>query len=94
MLPIRSVAELLGFEVKWDENTKSAKLIKDKTVVIIPKDSNKILVNDKIYFTDTKSIIRNNRFMLPIGNISRALGLKDDEDIIWKEDTQEIILNI
>ena len=92
MLPIRFVAEALGFNVQWDKKNRTAILIDKENIIKIPVDTNKIIVNGKEYIYDVKSFLKNSRTMLPIGNIARALGLKDDKDIHWNENTKEVII--
>ena len=93
MLPIRFVAEALGFNVQWDNDNRTVILIDKENVVKIPVDTNQIIVNGKVYESDVKPVIRNNRTMLPIANIARALGLKDGTDIIWNAATKEVKIN-
>lgn len=83
MLPLRYIAEALGFEVEWDRATRTITLTDKEFKVQIPVETNKIIVNGSTYYSDAKPVIRNNRTMLPIANIARALGLKDGTDIIW-----------
>lgn len=92
MLPIRFVAEALGFKVEWDDSTRTVILTDKDNVVRIPVDTNKIIVNGKEFESDAKPILRNNRTMLPIGNIARALGLVDGKDIIWDSATREVVI--
>ncbi|WP_277218617.1 copper amine oxidase N-terminal domain-containing protein, partial [Peptoniphilus vaginalis] len=92
MLPIRFVAEALGFNVRWDKDSRTVILIDKENVVKIPVDTNKIIVNEKEYTSDVKPVIKNDRTMLPIANIARALGLKDGKDIHWNEGTKEVII--
>ncbi|WP_167627535.1 stalk domain-containing protein [Peptoniphilus vaginalis] len=92
MLPIRFVAEGLGFNVRWDKDSRTVILIDKENLVKIPVDTNKIIVNGKEYTSDVKPVIKNDRTMLPIANIARALGLKDGKDIHWNESTKEVII--
>ena len=92
MLPIRFVAEALGFNVQWDNDNRTVILIDKENVVKIPVDTNQIIVNGKVYESDVKPVIRNNRTMLPIANIARALGLKDGKDIFWNGNTKEVLI--
>ncbi|EGY79406.1 copper amine oxidase domain protein, partial [Peptoniphilus indolicus ATCC 29427] len=74
MLPIRYVAEALGYTVEWREDTRTA-ILKDKeTTIEIPVDTNKIIINGKEIQSDVKPMIENRRTMLPIANVARALG--------------------
>lgn len=92
MLPIRFVAESLGFKVEWDNINRTVILTDKDTLVKIPVDTNQIIVNGKIFESDVKPILKSNRTMLPIANIARALGLVDGKDIIWNGITKEVII--
>lgn len=83
MLPIRFVAESLGFMVTWDANTRTVYLIDKENIVQIPVDTNNIIVNGNTFVSDVKPMIKNNRTMLPVANVARALGLEDGKDILW-----------
>lgn len=90
MLPIRHVAESLGLDVQWIEKTRTVVLTDKTNRVEIPVDTNKIIVNGKVYESDTKAIMKNNRTYLPIANVARALGLVDGKEIIWNAEAQEV----
>ena len=92
MLPIRFVAEALGFKVEWDDPSRTVILTDKDNVVRIPVDTNKIIVNGNEYESDVKPVLRDNRTMLPIGNIARALGLVDGKDIIWDAATRTVVI--
>ena len=83
MLPIRFVAESLGFMVTWDANTRTVYLVDKENIVQIPVDTNNIIVNGNTFVSDVKPMIKNNRTMLPVANVARALGLVDGKDILW-----------
>lgn len=92
MIPIRFVAEALGFDVSWENTTRTVTLTDKKNKVEIPVDTNKIIVNGKTYESDVAPIMKNNRTYLSISNVAKALGLKEGTEIIWKEDTKEVII--
>ncbi len=92
MLPIRFVAEALGFKVEWNDPTRTVILTDKDTVVKIPVDTNQIIVNGTVFESDVKPILKSNRTMLPIANIARALGLVDGKDIIWDGATKEVTI--
>ena len=92
MLPLRYVAEALGYRVAWLSETRTAVIMDIGLRVEIPVDSNFIIVNGVKYTSDVKPEIRNNRIMLPIANIARALGLKDGKDILWDEVNRQVTL--
>ena len=93
MLPLRYVAEALGFDVEWIGSTRTVVLKQDKMRVEIPVDTDKIIVNGKVYTSDVKPEIKKDRTMLSIANIARALGLQDGKDIIWDNNTKTVTIN-
>ena len=88
MLPLRYIAEALGFKVDWDRATRTVTLTDKEFKVQIPVETNKIIVNGSIYYSDANPVLRNGRTMLPVANIARALGLKDGTDILWDANTR------
>ena len=92
MLPLRYVAEALGYRVAWLSETRTAVIMDIGLRVEIPVDSSFIIVNGVKYTSDVKPEMRKNRIMLPIANIARALGLKDGKDILWDEDNRRVTL--
>jgi len=92
MLPLRYVAEALGYRVAWLSETRTAVIMDIGLRVEIPVDSNFIIVNGVKYTSDVKPEMSKNRIMLPIANIARALGLKDGKDILWDEANRQVTL--
>ena len=92
MLPLRYVAEALGYKVAWLSETRTAVIMDIGLRVEIPVDSDFIIANGVKYTSDVKPDMRNNRIMLPIANIARALGLKDGKDILWDEANRQVTL--
>lgn len=88
MLPLRYIAEALGFKVDWDRATRTVTLTDKEFKVQIPVETNKIIVNGSTYYSDANPVLRNGRTMLPVANIARALGLKDGTDILWDANTR------
>ena len=93
MLPLRYLAEALGYKVFWLNETKTVVIVDLGLRVEIPIDTNLIIVNGVKYTSDLKTEIVNHRTMLPIANIARALGLKDGEDILWDEVNRQVTIN-
>ena len=92
MLPIRFVAEALGFKVEWISESRTVVLTNRDNVVKIPVNTNQIIVNGKVFESDVKPVLKENRTMLPVANIARALGLKDGTDILWDETTKKVTI--
>lgn len=93
MLPLRYLAEALGYKVFWLNETKTVVIVDLGLRVEIPIDTNLIIVNGIKYTSDLKPEIVHHRIMLPIANIARALGLKDGEDILWDEVNRQVTIN-
>ena len=93
MLPLRYLAEALGYKVFWLNETRTVVITDLGLRVEIPIDTNLIIVNGIKYTSDLKPEIVHYRTMLPIANIARALGLKDGEDILWDEVNRQVTIN-
>ena len=93
MLPLRYLAEALGYKVFWLNETRTVVIVDLGLRVEIPIDTNLIIVNGIKYTSDLKPEIVQHRTMLPIANIARALGLKDGEDILWDEVNRQVTIN-
>ena len=93
MLPLRYLAEAIGYKVFWLNETRTVVIVDLGLRVEIPVDTNLIIVNGVKYTSDVNPEIVNHRTMLPIANIARALGLKDGEDIIWDEVNRQVTIN-
>lgn len=93
MLPLRYLAEAIGYKVFWLNETRTVVIVDLGLRVEIPIDTNLIIVNGIKYTSDLKSEIVHHRTMLPIANIARALGLKDGKDILWDEVNRQVTIN-
>ena len=93
MLPLRYLAEAIGYKVFWLNETRTVVIVDLGLRVEIPVDTNLIIVNGVKYTSDLKPEIVHHRTMLPIANIARALGLKDGEDIIWDDVNRQVTIN-
>ena len=75
LLPMRLIAEILGLDVKWDEDKRLASFTKEGRLVKVQIDSSEIEINGVSEKLFSKVKIENNRILLPITNISKAFGL-------------------
>ncbi|WP_322631330.1 stalk domain-containing protein [Aedoeadaptatus coxii] len=89
-IPLRFVGEALGFDVTWDNASRTAILKNRDKVVKVAVDSNVFYVNGEKFESDVKPQIKNSRTMIPVGNFARAIGLKDGETIFWNDKTREV----
>ena len=88
MVPIRFVGMALGFDVSWDDATKTAILKDDKTEIRIPMKGKTFYVNGVAYEADAEPEIRSERIFLSISNIAKALGLEEGKTIFWDQATK------
>lgn len=73
-LPLRAAAESMGAAVVWDNNTRSATVTKDGTVIRCTVGSTAFTVNGVTKYSDAAPQIVSGRTMLPIRPIAEALG--------------------
>ncbi|MDO5028027.1 MAG: stalk domain-containing protein [Bacillota bacterium] len=97
MLPLRYVAQSLGYKVNWDQATKNAVFIKGSNVAVINLYSREIFVNRKSYTLSVEPVTVEGRIMLPVSELGMALGLThgnygQDKNIEWDASTQSVII--
>ena len=81
-VPIRAVSEMLNCKVDWDEDTKTATIIrKNGDVIKMTLDSDMMTVNNKLVQMDTAVMIKEDRTYIPVRFIGEALGL----EVEWVE---------
>jgi len=88
MLPARFVAENLGADVKWDNDTRKVTITKDDIIIIITIDSQTALVNGTAIVLDSPAFIENDRTYTPLRFIAEKLGA----DVEWNGETQEVTI--
>lgn len=108
LLPMRAVAEMIGAEVEWNKDTRTATFTKGSKTASIQIDGNDIVINDKangienkLVTMDSKPLMVENRILLPITNIANIFSLtngntKDgiNQDIEWNEDNRTVTINV
>ncbi len=67
MLPVRALADALCADrVVWDEKTSSATISKNGTTIVLKKNQKSAKVNGKNVTLDAASVIRADRFFVPV----------------------------
>ncbi len=89
LIPLRGVFEKLGYEISWDNETKTATFTKDNTIVKVTVNANSFTLNDSSVNLDVPAQIVNGSMMLPLRAVGEATGLKVD----WDNDTKTVKLN-
>ena len=90
LVPLRGILESLGYEIVWNDATRSATITKYDVpyAVEVAIDSNKILKGSETVEIDVPATIINNRTMVPIRAISEAFDMKVD----WDNDSRSVLI--
>ena len=102
MLPLRSLAEMIGAKVEWDSQTRIATFTNNALVAKIQIDGNEIVLsNGKVIKMDSKPLNINGRILVSISNVANVFGLtngntKDgiDQDIEWDDVNKTVTINL
>lgn len=102
MLPLRSLAEMIGAKVEWDSQTRIATFTNNALVAKIQIDGNEIVLsNGKVIKMDSKPLNINGRILVSISNVANVFGLtngntKDgiDQDIEWDDANKTVTINL
>jgi len=86
LVPIRGVLEKLGAEVDWNKETKQVIVKDDQMEILLETGNTAVLVDGKINFLDTKSLVIDNRTLVPLRFIAETLGF----DVTWNGQTHRI----
>lgn len=102
MLPLRSLAEMIGAKVEWDSQTRIATFTNNALVAKIQIDGNEIVLsNGKVIKMDSKPLNINGRILVSLSNVGNVFGLtngntKDgiDQDIEWDDVNKTVTINL
>ncbi|MEI3163949.1 MAG: copper amine oxidase N-terminal domain-containing protein [Lachnospirales bacterium] len=89
LIPLRGVFEKLGYEISWENETKSATFSRENTVVKVTVNANSFTVNDGSVNLDVPAQIVNGSMMLPLRAVGEATGLKVD----WDNENKVVMLS-
>ena len=102
MLPLRSLAEMIGARVEWDSHTRIATFTNNGLVAKIQIDGNEIVLsNGQVIKMDSKPLNINGRILVSVSNVGNIFGLtngntKDgiDQDIEWDDANKTVTINL
>ena len=102
MLPLRSLAEMIGAKVEWDSQTRIATFTNNALVAKIQIDGNEIVLsNGKVIKMDSKPLNINGRILVSISNVGNVFGLTNgntkegiDQDIEWDDVNKTVTINL
>lgn len=88
LVPIRFIAEALGYNVDWENATRTV-IIDDGENVITMQIGNKTTkLNGKTYELDTEPAIRSDRTYVPVRYVAESLGKYID----WDSDNYTVVI--
>ena len=89
LVPVRGVFESMGFDVSWDNSSKTTTLKKEGLTITSQVDMNYMTVNGTQKSLDVKAQIINGNLMLPLRAISEATGAQ----VNWDSSTSTVSIN-
>ena len=102
MLPLRRVAEVLGAEVVWNKNTRTASFTRDGLTASIQIDNNKIILsNGQVIEMEAKPLNIKDRIFVSLVNVAKVFGLNNgntedgkDNDIEWDNESRTVTISV
>lgn len=88
LVPIRFISEFLGFDVSWDEITKTVTIKDSSKTILLTIGKKTALINGVEYELETSPSIVTSRTFVPLRFISEAFGYK----VNWDEKTKSITI--
>ncbi|MDQ0176464.1 copper amine oxidase N-terminal domain-containing protein [Bacillus chungangensis] len=81
MIPLRAIADVFGFDVKWDEKEGKITLTKDGKIIILHIGKPEILVDGKtVSFEGAVPMVKNGYTFLPVRQLAEILEIKVNWD--------------
>lgn len=80
LVPIRFISEQLGYEVKWNDETRVVNILDKNKTIKLKIDSKDIKVNGKDLKMDVAPVIKRDRTFVPLRFVAEHMGLKVDWD--------------
>lgn len=97
MLSVRFLAEELGYQVKWDNKTKTVTLQDGNTVCTLKVGSNEMIINGEVVHLDTQPEVKKGRVMVPVSSVVKAFRLKQgtsERSIVWDAKEKKITISV
>lgn len=88
MVPLRAIAESLGFSVLWNEEDKSIMMTKGEKIVAMQIDNNKLFINDVAKELVAAPMIDSGRTLVPL----RAVAESFDMEVDWNGEERLVAL--
>ena len=88
MLPMRGICEELGCTVTWNENTRQVYAISDTHTIVFQIDQTTGYKNGETFTMDVAPMIINDRTMLPVRALAKAL----DIEVTWDDPSRTVYI--
>ncbi len=88
LVPVRFVAESLGAEVGWDNDTKKITIDLDGKQIVMTLNDKNYTVDGEAFELDVPAQVMYERTMVPVRVVSEAFG----KSVIWDEENQLIFI--
>lgn len=89
MLPMRLIAQELGCEVTWNEDARQAYVVNDNYTIVFGMDSKTGYKNGTEFSMDVPATVVNDRTMLPVRALAKALDL----EISWDDPSRTVSID-
>lgn len=90
LIPMRGVFEALGAEVRWDNDSRTVKAVKNDIEISLQIGSNILYKNGEEITIDTAAKIENSRTLIPLRAVSEALGC----DVGWDSENRRADITV
>lgn len=88
LIPMRTIFEVVGANVEWSQKTKTVKVTKGTTNIILPLNSKQATINGTKKSLDVPAKSVNGRTLVPLRFVSEALGCK----VEWKSAQSLVVI--
>lgn len=89
LAPFRRIAEELGAEIHWNQESRTVTAYKGDKTVILKIDDKTAYVNETAVELDTPPIIKNDRTLVPVRFFSEAFGAM----VSWDNASRTVLIN-
>ncbi len=88
MVPVRFIAETLGYTVEWNEATQTVTIKNDTTTIVLTIGSTTMYINGKAKIMDVAPEISDSRTCVPVRFVAEAFG----GIVGWEDATQMVTI--
>lgn len=90
LVPVRAIMEALGARVEWDQETRTATVLHEGHVVVLPDGSSTAWVDGQAVTLDVPAQIHSGRMLLPVRFLVEATG----GEVEWLAAEQTVVLAV